>query len=254
MKIIRLQLYILLSIIISSCTSQEIAYQKRFNYTTEYFDLVESQRKVVEENRKLKLENQQLKAEKVNSIVEITKQTSFNQNTDDTQLAIEKAMEKYYSQLDKLENNLKNTFSDNKKYLVFKDKNTVKLILNDNHLFIPDGADLISNAENTFQKLNKFIKNNPQEFKIINHRDNDLPLKSIRYADHWDLSFERSKNIAKYLVRKRAIFSYEVEATGKVYRIVQGNSDNPYATFRNFTEFIFMPKLGQQPDLFLANK
>ncbi|WP_020528333.1 hypothetical protein [Flexithrix dorotheae] len=254
MKIIKLQLYFFISIILSSCATKDVAFQNRFDYTTEYYDLIESQRKLVEENRKLKFKNQQLQKEKVRSLVELVKQADVDQNAINSAVAVEKAMKNYFSQLDKLEKNLKDAFSDRRKYHVFQDKNAVRLIVNDNVLFNKDGAYLLPEADQIMISLHQFMEKNPQEMKIINHRDNDLPLKSIRYADHWDLSFERTKNIALHLVHQGAIFSYEVEATGKVYRIVQENKENPYATFRSFTEFVFTPEVSNTPDFYLATK
>lgn len=73
-------------------------------------------------------------------------------------------------------------------------------------LFAPGSAELTAGTLRVLAGMLPAIARRNCQVKVSGHTD-DLPLRSSTYASNWELSADRARNIALYLVKHRAVSS-----------------------------------------------
>ena len=124
----------------------------------------------------------------------------------------------------------------------------VYVSLFDKLLFKSGSADVEKAGQDALQKLAEVLKKNPDiDILIEGHTDN-IPIKTARYADNWDLSAARANNIVRLLTQSFGVNSQSVTAAARAEFVPIATNNTAEGRAKNRrTEIILTPNLG---DLF----
>jgi chemotaxis protein MotB len=126
----------------------------------------------------------------------------------------------------------------------------VYVSMTDKLLFKSGSAAVEEKGQEALHKLAEVLnKNTDIDVLIEGHTDN-VPIKTSRYTDNWDLSVARSTNIVRLLIEKNNINPKHLTASGKGEYFPVASNDTPEGRARNRrTEIILSPKLDELFDL-----
>jgi chemotaxis protein MotB len=135
--------------------------------------------------------------------------------------------------------------------LTVKVKNgKVYVSMSDKLLFKSGSATVEDKGQEALQKLAEVLnKNTDVDIFIEGHTDN-VPIKTSKYADNWDLSVARATNIVRLLIDRNAVNPKRLTASGKGDNFPVASNDTPEGRAKNRrTEIILSPKLDELFDL-----
>ncbi|HEV7232488.1 MAG TPA: OmpA family protein, partial [Bacteroidia bacterium] len=127
--------------------------------------------------------------------------------------------------------------------LTVKVKNgKVYVSMSDKLLFKSGSAEVEAKGLEALQKLAEVLnKNQDIDIFIEGHTDN-IPIKTSRYADNWDLSVARATNIVRQLTEKYDVSAKRLTASGKGDNFPVASNDTPEGRAKNRrTEIILSP-------------
>jgi len=82
---------------------------------------------------------------------------------------------------------------------VVKEKNLVKLAINERILFLPADATLSRSGEEVLKELSLMLKAKPWRIMVEGHTDNQA-ISTPRYLSNWELSSARASSVTRYLI------------------------------------------------------
>ena len=120
----------------------------------------------------------------------------------------------------------------------------VYVSLFDKLLFKSGSADVEKAGQDALQKLADVLKRNPNiDILVEGHTDN-IPIKTARYADNWDLSAARASNIVR-LLQSFGVNPKSVTAAARAEFVPIATNSTPEGRAKNRrTEIILTPNLG----------
>lgn len=117
----------------------------------------------------------------------------------------------------KTEDYLKNTTIDGKKLSdvvsTLKTDEGIVLRIDDVLLFDSGSAEIKKNSEKLISLLSEYIKTFNGDIRIEGHTDN-VPIKSKRYSDNWELSTSRASSVMAIILKSTIIEPSRISISG----------------------------------------
>lgn len=122
----------------------------------------------------------------------------------------------------------------------------VYVSLSDKLLFKSGSAEVEDKGKQALKKLSEVLnKNNEIDVEIEGHTDN-IPIKTARYEDNWDLSVHRATNIVRILQEEYAVNAKRLTAAGKGEFMPKASNETAEGRAKNRrTEIVLSPKLDE---------
>jgi len=159
---------------------------------------------------------------------------------------LEAILQRQDSLLQRLNNSVKNAllgFSPEELTVEMRD-GKVYVSLSDKLLFKSGEANVEAQGKEALQKLAEVLKkNNDVSIAIEGHTDN-VPIKTARYKDNWDLSAARSTNVVRLLTDEYGMDPKRLTAAGRgEYSPIADNSTPEGKAKNRRTDIVLSPKL-----------
>ena len=159
-------------------------------------------------------------------------------------------LEQQLQRQDSLANALNNTLKQallgfNSDDLQLEMKNgKVYVSLFDKLLFKSGKVDVEKAGQDALRVLANVLKNTDIDIVVEGHTDN-IPIKTAKYADNWDLSAARANNIVRLLTQSFGVNPQSVNAAARAEFLPIATNDTPEGRAKNRrTEIILTPNLG----------
>ncbi len=122
----------------------------------------------------------------------------------------------------------------------------VYVSLSDKLLFKSGSAEVEDKGKQALKKLSEVLnKNGEIDVEIEGHTDN-VPIKTARYEDNWDLSVHRATNIVRLLEQEYHVNAKRLTAAGKGEFVPKASNETAEGRAKNRrTEIVLSPKLDE---------
>lgn len=122
----------------------------------------------------------------------------------------------------------------------------VYVSMSDKLLFKSGSADVEEKGKDALRKLSEVLnKNTDIDVEIEGHTDN-VPIKTARYKDNWDLSVDRATNIVRMLEQEYGVTAKRLTAAGKGEFVPKASNETAEGRAKNRrTEIVLSPKLDE---------
>lgn len=122
----------------------------------------------------------------------------------------------------------------------------VYVSLSDKLLFKSGSADVEEKGKQAIKKLSEVLNKNAEiDVEIEGHTDN-VPIKTARYEDNWDLSVHRATNIVRLLEQEYHVNAKRLTAAGKGEFVPKASNETAEGRAKNRrTEIVLSPKLDE---------
>ncbi len=169
---------------------------------------------------------------------------------------LESILRKQDSMLTRLNNSVKNAllgFSPDELTVEMKN-GKVYVSLSDKLLFKSGDANVQSQGKDALRKVAEVLnKNQDVSIAIEGHTDN-VPVKTARYQDNWDLSAARATNVVRLLTNEYGMDPLRVTASGKgEFAPIADNSTTEGKAKNRRTEIVLSPNLEELMKLISKN-
>jgi chemotaxis protein MotB len=131
----------------------------------------------------------------------------------------------------------------------------VYVSMSDKLLFKSGSASVEPKGVEAIEKLAEVLNKNTEiAISIEGHTDN-VPIKTVHYADNWDLSVARATSIVRLLIEKYTVDPKRLTASGKGDNFPVASNDTAEGRAKNRrTEIVLSPKLDELFDLLQRKK
>lgn len=227
-----------------------IASSRIVDYNAKVNNLISENTQIKEQNASVMDQNSNLRNEKAAVQNDLTVLTAESKNTLDYQADRLKTLQDIIqSQMDimsKLKNSIANAlmnYDSDELYVYTKDGN-VYVSLEEKLLF-KSGSDVVDPKGKEALKTLAQVLKNTKDIKVLieGHTDN-VPIKTTKFKDNWDLSTARANSIVRILTVENGFDSNRITASGKgEFHPVKPNDTTEGRASNRRTEVILSPNL-----------
>jgi chemotaxis protein MotB len=120
----------------------------------------------------------------------------------------------------------------------------VYIAISDKMLF-KSGSDKVEPAgKDALKKVAEVMKNHPDMDLIVEGHTDNVPIKTTRFADNWDLSVKRATSVVRILTKDYGLSETKVTPSGRGEFFPKATNATPEGRTQNRrTEIIIAPKL-----------
>ena len=149
--------------------------------------------------------------------------------------------------------NLKSALADgiqDEDIIVDVEKTVVYITISDKLLFTSGSSNISSKAKGLLAKVAAVIKGKPDMEVMVEGYTDNVPIKSARTKDNWDLSTQRANSVIRVLQNDYKIDPKRLIAAGRSEYLPLATNDTAEGRSRNRrTRFVILPKLDQFFDI-----
>lgn len=155
--------------------------------------------------------------------------------------AKDQALRDVFSKLEKAMNQY------NKDELSIEIKNgKIYVAISDKLLFKSGSAKLDARGQEALSSLSSVMVKEPELDIIVEGHTDNVPIKTERYADNWDLSVIRATSVTRLLTQEYGLAATQVTPSGRAEFFPKGSNETAEGKAMNRrTEIIIAPKLDE---------
>jgi len=149
--------------------------------------------------------------------------------------------------------NLKSALSDgiqDEDIIIDVEKTVVYITISDKLLFTSGSSNISSKAKSLLAKVAAVIKEKPEMEVMVEGYTDNVPIKTARTKDNWDLSTQRANSVIRVLQNDYKIDPKRLISAGRSEYLPLASNDTKEGRSRNRrTRFVILPKLDQFFDI-----
>ena len=149
--------------------------------------------------------------------------------------------------------NLKSALADgiqDEDIIVDVEKTVVYITISDKLLFTSGSSNISAKAKGLLAKVAAVIKEKPDMEVMVEGYTDNVPIKTARTKDNWDLSTQRANAVIRVLQNDYKIDPKRLISAGRSEYLPLASNDTPDGRSRNRrTRFVILPKLDQFFDI-----
>lgn len=227
-----------------------IASSRIIDYNAKVKNLISENAQIQKQNASVMDQNSTLRNEKAAVQNDLTALTAESKNTMDYQADRLKTLQDIIqSQMDimsKLKNSISNAlmnYDSDELYVYTKDGNVY--VSMEEKLLFKSGSDVVDpKGEEALKTLAQVLKNTKDIKVLIEGHTDNVPIKTSKFKDNWDLSTARANSIVRILTIENGFDSNRITASGKgEYHPVKANDTTEGRASNRRTEVILSPNL-----------
>ncbi len=149
--------------------------------------------------------------------------------------------------------NLKSALADgiqDEDIIVDVEKTVVYITISDKLLFTSGSSNISAKAKGLLAKVAAVIKEKPEMEVMVEGYTDNVPIKTARTKDNWDLSTQRANSVIRVLQNDYKIDPKRLISAGRSEYLPLASNDTAEGRSRNRrTRFVILPKLDQFFDI-----
>jgi len=149
--------------------------------------------------------------------------------------------------------NLKSALADgiqDEDIIIDVEKTVVYITISDKLLFTSGSSNISAKAKGLLAKVATVIKEKPDMEVMVEGYTDNVPIKTARTKDNWDLSTQRANSVIRVLQNDYKIDPKRLIAAGRSEYLPLASNDTAEGRSRNRrTRFVILPKLDQFFDI-----